>query len=101
VLPTRWKINLRAIDLLKGVAEGGSVDFLHHIGPDAHLVSGVDAEDVGVVGGMIDLAHDDAVVHHGLVRFFTQNAGPEAGFCVLPGVADESVTHRHLQRWIS
>ena len=52
-----------AVDLLECVPKGGAIEFLHHVRSHTDLVGGIDTEDVGVIGGVMDLAHRDAIGH--------------------------------------
>ena len=67
--PTGGELDLLTIDLLQRVPKRRTIEFPHDLRPHSHSVVRTDPEDVGVIGGVVDLAHGDAIGHNGLATF--------------------------------
>ena len=55
-----------AVDGLKRVPQSWTIQLVHDIGSHAYSVVRIYAEDVSVVGRMVEFAHSDPVSHDGL-----------------------------------
>ena len=59
-----------SIELLEAMQKHGAVVFLQNVFPNMHVMVLVDADDVLIIGGMMDLTQRETIVYHRDTRFF-------------------------------